>query len=275
MSKTARLAAGEFREGVSVTAKRKNDSSGYTMHGHDFYELDIVLSGKTVTVLNNRPVCADKGHVFFLTPEDFHSFPRTPGLEIFNLHFTAESVPTELLFRLTESTTRVYTPDDAAFTKILSIATTIEAFTAEEHPNDEVLKRLLECILLLLLEGEAKESAIKGRSEGMQRAVIYILAHFRENPSLGQVAASLHMNERYFCKKFKEYTGKTYKDFLRKKKLRYARRLVLATSLPITEIAAESGYATLSHFNREFKDFFGSSPLTLKKQYEEKARTNP
>ena len=78
------------------------------------------------------------------------------------------------------------------------------------------------------------------------------------------------MNERYFCQKFKDYTGKCYKDYLRERKLRYARRLVLATEMPLLQIAEESGYETQSHFNREFKDFFGISPTAMRKQSERK-----
>lgn len=266
MSQGTRLALANFREGASVTAERKKQAPYYTLHGHDFYELDLILSGSGQTTLNNHIREVHAGQVFFLTPEDFHSFSNLKDMSILNLHFKTEAVPTEQLLRFTENAARIYTPSETIFSQILQLADAISSFSAEEHPNDEVLCRLLECILLLLSKDEIREEATD--AVGMQRAVLYILAHFRENPSLGQIAAYLHLNERYFCKKFKEHTGKTYKDFLREKKLRYARRMVLATSLPITEIAAESGYTTLSHFNREFKDFFGDSPLILKKKYE-------
>lgn len=266
MASTARLALGEFREGISVTAQKKSGMKAYTLHGHDFYELDIILSGKAEAVLNDESMAAAAGQIYFLTPEDFHSFLEASDLDIYNIHFTEDAVPPELLTRLTEGKTRLFVPTEENFTRISRLAATVEEFGLGERVENDVLCRLLECILLLLPEGGGDDTASR-RFEDMQRAIVYIHAHFKENPSLTSVAASLHLNERYFCKKFKEYTGKTYKDFLKEKKLRYARRLVLATSLSVTEIAVRSGYGTLSHFNREFKSFFGMSPLILKKRY--------
>ena len=102
-------------------------------------------------------------------------------------------------------------------------------------------------------------------SPDIQKALIYIHAHFKENPSLKKVAALLSLNEKYFCSKFKEYTGTSYKNYLRIKKLGYARRLIFATDLSGAEIAQRSGYSTQSHFNREFKELYGTSPLHMRR----------
>ena len=57
----------------------------------------------------------------------------------------------------------------------------------------------------------------------------------------------------------------TYKDYLRVKKMRYARRLLLATELPMLEVAVQSGYETQNHFNREFKAYYGISPMEYRR----------
>ena len=77
--------------------------------------------------------------------------------------------------------------------------------------------------------------------------------------------ALLSLNERYFCTKFKEYTGKSYKEYLREHKLSYAKRLLRSSTHSVTEIAFECGYTTTSHFNREFKAFYGETPLSMRK----------
>ena len=89
-----------------------------------------------------------------------------------------------------------------------------------------------------------------GENRLMQKAITYINEHFKENPPLAEIAAVAAVSDRYFCSKFREYTGKTYKEYLKELKLRYARRLLLVTEMSVTEISAASGYATQSHFNR-------------------------
>ena len=129
------------------------------------------------------------------------------------------------------------------------------------------MKRLLESLLLLLAESPTSTVPKgKGKYSDVGRALVYIHEHFKENPPLSEVAALLHLNERYFCKKFKEYTKKSYKSYLRQRKLLYARQLLLSTNLSLIEISERSGYGSQSHFNREFKEYFGKSPSAVRKE---------
>ncbi|MBO5652721.1 MAG: helix-turn-helix domain-containing protein [Clostridia bacterium] len=266
MKHTTRLADSAFTEGLTVTAARKKANAPYSLHGHDFYELDIVVGGEAHTLLNNESWDAKAGMVFFLTPEDFHAYHDCQDFTLYNLHFTADHISPSLLARMTEMGSRVYVPSQKDFAFILRLAEDMEKLLEAPAPNGEVLNRLLECVLLLLSESDKGASSLPTMQGGMQQAVLFIHAHFKEDPSLSAAADALHLNEKYFCKRFKEYTGKTYKEFLRERKLRYAARLVLATSLPITRIAQESGYTSLSHFNREFKAHYGLSPLAMRKK---------
>ena len=94
----------------------------------------------------------------------------------------------------------------------------------------------------------------------------YVNAHFKENPSLEKVASLVFFNKRYFCKLFKKFTGKTYIQYLREVKLNYALNLLKRTNLSITAVALESGYTTISHFNREFYAYYQKTPSQAKKQ---------
>ena len=262
---SSRLVKSGFRNGVNILIEQKPDFSLCTLHGHDFYELDIILGGCAPTTLNGREAMAQAGTVFFLSPADFHDYPTAAPLDICNIQFAEDMVSAELLMRLTDSQSRLYRPDEASFAEINRLTAIMQGLSAANVVNVEILTRLLECILLLLCQSLKEERHIGADCGNLQRAVTYLHGHFRENPSLGEVAALLHLNERYFCTAFHEYTGQTYKEYLKRMKLRYARRLLLATSLSVTEIAEQSGYGTQSHFNREFKTYYGVAPLMLRK----------
>ena len=133
----------------------------------------------------------------------------------------------------------------------------------QKNSSAEILWRLLEAALLMLDKDKTEETAPP--TADMPRALTYIHEHFKENPSLSEIAAIIPLNERYFCTRFREYTGVTYKEYLKKLKLRYARRLLLVTELSVTEISEASGYFTQSHFNREFKSYYGVTPIAMRK----------
>ncbi len=266
-----RLANKDFGVDTPISARRSTHFDASTLHGHDFYELDIITGGRVSSTLNGKPVVAKKGIVFFLTPEDFHEYLGDGEVDILNLQFFGDALTSSVLQQITERKSRTFVLEESVFATLEPIFSAIEENVKRGERAMPICSRLLECILLTLINSEVEESnGDRIIKSDMQKALIFIQQHFKENPTLSQVASFIPMNERYFCHKFKEYTGKCYKDYLRERKLRYARRLVLATEMPLIKIAEESGYETQSHFNREFKGYFGVSPTAMRKQIERK-----
>lgn len=262
MSKYIRLAESHLVDGKNIFYRVHTPQANLSMHGHNFYELDVILDGESLTTLNGETFEIKKGSAFFLTPNDFHEFPKAGVLKFFNVHFTEDAVSSEILERFIAKESRSFKLSDESFDSLLSF---IDAFLSlKDSPSkSKITSNLLECVLLLLDTEKATES-VKNLHD-MQKAITYIYAHFKENPSLSEMASFLALNEKYFCKKFHDYTGETYKSYLRKMKLHYARQLIINTNKSFLEIALESGYETQSHFNREFKQFYNTTPLELRK----------
>lgn len=264
MKTKARLAKSEFDEGASVSVTRKRNFLSSSLHGHDFYELDIIISGATNTAINGKRLLAKPGDIFFMTPTDFHEY--TDSFDIYNVQFTGEAVSAEILERFIEAKQPIYSPGKDCFEKILRTVNLMDEIAKSVKSSNDILTKLLEAILLLLSNDEDVSLCNEAvPNKDMQKAVTYVRTHFKENPSLSEVAALFPLNENYFCTKFKEYTGFTYKEYLKKIKLRYARRLIYATNLSMIEVAENCGYSSQSHFNRDFKKYYGVSPLHLKK----------
>jgi AraC family transcriptional regulator, exoenzyme S synthesis regulatory protein ExsA len=55
--------------------------------------------------------------------------------------------------------------------------------------------------------------------------------------------------------------------WLKKKRLEYSRYLLRHSEKSVTEVVFDSGFQNTSHFSREFKNKYGSSPLSYKKSY--------
>lgn len=271
MCAKAKLAPANFSrdDRTSIKVRVKPLLPGIGLHGHDFYELDIIADGESESNLNGKAHEVRRGQVFFLTPADFHDLAEGKPLFIYNVHFAADTVSSRILERLVSSKKRLFVPDDAHFEKITHLVTIMESLQGENFGRDPIISRLLECVLLLLTasaKGGSEDDAIHSTRENkpIQKAVTYVHEHFKENPSLSEIASVAALNERYFCTCFREYTGKTYKEYLKELKLSYARRLLLVSEMSVTEIAESSGYSTQSHFNREFKERYGVSPLKMR-----------
>ncbi len=250
---------------TGISLKKEVDLGDCSLHGHDFYEVDIITAGRACAIVNGRSESAEAGMIYLLTPEDFHEYKDTDGLAVLNIQFFGDDVDSRLLRSLIDAKCAAFKPSDRDFRAVCELYEVMRMQSAPDAFSADILPRLLEAVLIILHKClNVQPSNERVMPHDIQKALVYIQEHFKENPPLSRIAALLSLNERYFCTRFKAYTGKTYKEYLRQTKLRYARKLIMSTDISMTEICERCGYATQSHFNREFKAHFGTSPRELR-----------
>lgn len=93
----------------------------------------------------------------------------------------------------------------------------------------------------------------------------YVYKHFKEPISITDIARVASMTETSFCRYFKNRTLKTFVRFLNEVRISYASRLLNNDNCSITDACFESGFNSLSYFNRQFKAIMRMSPLQYKK----------
>lgn len=96
------------------------------------------------------------------------------------------------------------------------------------------------------------------------RARRYIKAHQTEALSLGAVARAANMSTFYFCKMFKQATGLNFTEYVTRVRVEKAKNLLLNPHARSSEIAYETGFQSLTHFNRSFRRFAGQSPTQFR-----------
>ncbi|MDZ7933494.1 MAG: AraC family transcriptional regulator [Emticicia sp.] len=104
-------------------------------------------------------------------------------------------------------------------------------------------------------------------TERMQKVHDYVMKHFKEEVRLSELASLVSMSDAAFCRYFKSRTNKSFFDFIAEIRIGNACKLLHEGTLNITQIAYESGYNTISNFNRQFKAIVGKSPLVYQKEY--------
>jgi AraC-like DNA-binding protein len=93
-------------------------------------------------------------------------------------------------------------------------------------------------------------------------------SRMRDNPALGveELARAIGLSRRHLSREWQKYFGASPREFLNRRRLEAARQLLQATDFPLLDIARQSGFVELSHFNRTFKSTFGVPPETYRKQ---------
>ncbi|UZH56671.1 helix-turn-helix domain-containing protein [Salinimicrobium tongyeongense] len=93
-------------------------------------------------------------------------------------------------------------------------------------------------------------------------AVEFIMLNFKEDITLGKAAEKCGMNKSAFCRYFKKSTGKPFIRFLNEIRISYSCKLLQETSpvKAISEVSYQSGFNSLSYFNRTFRKIHKISP---------------
>jgi two-component system, response regulator YesN len=94
----------------------------------------------------------------------------------------------------------------------------------------------------------------------------YVDEHLDGKLSLKNVANHFAFTPNYLGLLFKEETDEYFTDFLVRKKLEKASILLKDTNLKIYEIADSLGYSNMNYFSKQFKEYYGITPLDYKKE---------
>jgi len=87
-----------------------------------------------------------------------------------------------------------------------------------------------------------------------------------EDWPVGRLARVSAVSEAHFARSFKQAFGVPPHRYLLTRRIERATALLRDTDLPITEIAFQTGWASLGTFGRIFRDIAGESPGAIRKR---------
>jgi AraC-like DNA-binding protein len=98
--------------------------------------------------------------------------------------------------------------------------------------------------------------------------IVLTLFHekFRQQLSTADLAKELNLSYWRLSHLFKTETGTPPHQYLRKLRMEEAKRLLETTFLSIKQVMVQVGLRDESHFVRDFKRTYGSSPTVLRNQ---------
>lgn len=88
----------------------------------------------------------------------------------------------------------------------------------------------------------------------------YMDEHYMDELTLENIASMAGFSKFHFSRLFKQYTDFTFCDYLTYRRIKAASELLGTSDLSITEVALNSGFPSISTFNRLFKQQLGCTP---------------
>jgi two-component system, response regulator YesN len=136
---------------------------------------------------------------------------------------------------------------------------------------EEAVKVLVKQVRAGMIEKVVDEKIVDANTkmdstkETIRKAITYIDQHLKEELTLKEVAAQVHLNPSYFSVLFKEQVKLNFSEYVTRRRIQRAKELVISTTLPINEIAEMAGYKTSKYFIKIFKEMEGMTPSAYRK----------
>ncbi len=249
-------------------------------HFHPHYQLFVVLEGSGTRFIGDNIQHFEAGDMVFLSPDLPHlwrsdeayfqagSDLQTHGIVLYftedflGKEFFEKNEMVKLKSLLLNASRGIEIKGDLQV-KILSLLKQIvhlKGFTGVLKVL-EILDCLSETLEFNFISSVGYTNLYKtSETERMRKVHDYTFANYRSTMNLDDIASRAGMATTAFCRYFKARTNKTFSDFVSELRVGYACKLLMDNKLSITQICYESGFNTLSNFNKQFKNLKGQTP---------------
>ncbi|WP_375450582.1 helix-turn-helix domain-containing protein [uncultured Devosia sp.] len=114
--------------------------------------------------------------------------------------------------------------------------------------------------------GAARDSGLDPHSPRIiVRLCDFIADNFREEIDSNDIAAVADIHPKYAMSVFKKSTGMTLNEYVNLLRLSYAQAQLMLDDANILQVAMDSGFGSLSAFNKAFRKIAGMSPTDFRR----------
>jgi len=268
----------------SVYAKRKKAPYfGVNWHFHDEFELMYIIKGEGVRVVGDRMDYFNKEELVFLGSGVPHVFKNDKNASQNEVDYIVVKfnriIGGQDLFKIPELAPINRFLKRAGKGLIFSDTTVMklkkQLIKLAKSKNEDRIILLLKVLKILSAQEDYNELSTDtfllkntSASEDRTKKVInYISENYNKNISLEDLASISYMTTNSFCRYFKNRTGKTAFQFIREFRINKACQMLINGEKNISQICFDTGFNSLSSFNRVFKSLKHISATEYKSKY--------
>ena len=257
----------EYPQKNNYFFRNRNLKTDYPPHIHDYFEIEIIVSGKAHEFLNGIPICLERGVAHILSTNDVHDLTVIESLDIYKIMVHPNQTDKDIIRNLIDNLGVVKFNDDeyAEITQIAELL--IKEYNENQIANQAMINSLLNCLVIMFSRKEKIVTQINQKSKNhyIKDATDYILLNYTNPLSSCDIAKHLNISPSYFSALFHKQTGDTVTDFITKLRLDKAHSMLLMGNFSVSEVCYDCGFNSLSNFLRAYKLKYGVSPNETKK----------
>jgi AraC family transcriptional regulator, transcriptional activator of pobA len=250
-------------------------------HRHDFFEVLFLQKGSGFHVIDSNKYEIKPPCVFFLSPGQAHKLELSHDIEGYIYIFTADfyqidrSNPNRLIefpffytIRQNNPPLLFDNPVDVSFLENLFIRG-VKEVAKKESQSIELLRSILDLILTLCANLYPNDDGllVKGKGHLLVKRFYQLLEEkYQQNLTVTDYATILAVTPNHLTQTLKQLSGKTSLEIIKSKQLLEIKRLLVHTSMGVSEISNQMNFADQSYFTKFFKRETGVLPLAYRNE---------
>ncbi len=271
-----------YQTNTTIRIWNNNTSNYYPVHWHSALEIVIPMENYYIIDVNDQHFNLMPGEILFIPSGELHALtaPNTGSRFIFMFDISIlsniksfSSIQSLLVqpIHLTHNThPAIY---DDIYSLLMNMQ--VEFFQGREYSELTIYSLLIELFVKLgydYLYGQELFPDVrlpkqKEYIRKFQQLLAYIDEHYMEELDLDKLSDSIEFSKFHFLRLFKQYMGATVGDYVTLRRIKAAEQLLCNQNRPISEVAALSGFSSISTFNRLFKQYKNCSPSEYRQHH--------
>lgn len=237
-------------------------------HTHTFWEILFLCKGSLINSLNKKETEMKKFDVALIHPKDIHKLHAKPGVSTEYYNLTIEesffekfcnNIYEGLINDLNNRDDLYITLSAHRHEKLLNLIN-----FAVSLPNEEDAAKYYNIVLSYLLPEFIPLHETTSPSVVSQ--VIKIMSHPNNmNLTIKEIAQQVGYSPEHLIRLFQKENHPSPNNIFLRLKMEHAKLLLQQTNLSIEDIAASIGISSLPHFYQKFKQFYNTTPLSMRK----------
>lgn len=131
----------------------------------------------------------------------------------------------------------------------------------------EVFQLLADTSGIELLHKQPYRNKFSERDQGRLRSIYtYVEKNYNQKIKLNEAAEISNMTKEAFCRYFKKASSYTFVEFLNRYRISQSKR-ILMSGKSVSDACFQTGFESLSYFNRTFKKVTNENPRDFRKRY--------
>lgn len=232
------------------------------LHYHDVLEIGLCTEGSGIFFSGSQIIPFHKGDVSIIMPNHPH-IAQSPNERPSNWHYMSLDAPAMSMNLPSHLNTIISEKDITTLVKM--IFSELDQCQANYMDTIRMLLQVLDIkINRIDITNYSKNNSVHSKAGILLPALSHISQNYRTDISIRHLASLCNLSDSHFRRLFKEATLRSPQAYLIETRIKAAKILLQNSDDSITAIAGQTGYSTLSCFNRHFKSIVGMSPRSYR-----------